>query len=101
MKVVMLYTASGPLVILTSYGSATAPGLLEKLTAKGIDKFMAWEIPEQTAKDRYGAHFFVVAHDLNEDEDLRVLDYNGDHAFRLFSFDELGPPILHEGRGLA
>ena len=41
MKAMMLYTASGPLVILTSYDSPTAPDLLGKLKAKGITKFIA------------------------------------------------------------
>ena len=40
MKAFMLFTGSGPLVVLTSHGSITAPGLLEKFAAKGIDKWM-------------------------------------------------------------
>jgi hypothetical protein len=38
----------------------------------------------------------VVANDLHESDDLRVLDYNGERAFKLFSFSELGSPIMHE-----
>ena len=37
MKVAMLFTGSGPLVILTSHESLTSPALLDKLAAKGID----------------------------------------------------------------
>jgi len=40
MKAFMLFTGSGPLVILTSHGSATEPAPLEKFSAKGIDKFV-------------------------------------------------------------
>jgi hypothetical protein len=36
--------------------------------------------------------------DLNESDDLRVLDFNGDRAFRLFRLAELGTPILYEER---
>jgi hypothetical protein len=97
MKVFLLFTASGPLVILTSYESPTTPDLLEKLKPKGIDKFMAWEVPLDLAKERYGGHFSVVEHDLRESDDLRVLDYSGERAFRLFAFDELGAPITHAG----
>lgn len=97
MKAFLLFTAGGPLVILTSYGSPTTPGLLEKLNTKGIDKFMAWEIPLELARERYGGHFSVVEHDLRESDDLRVLDYNGDRAFRLFAFAELGTPVTQEG----
>lgn len=96
MRAIMLYTASGPLVILTSYNSPTAPDLLMKLRAKGITKFIAWEIPLELAKARYGGHFPVVEHDLHETDDLRVLDYAGDRAFRLFSFGELGPAVFYE-----
>ncbi len=98
MKTIMLLTGNGPLVILTSFDSVTEPALLKKLESKGIDKFAAHEIPLDLSRARYGAHFTVVEHDLHETDDLRVLDYNGDRAFRLFSFDELGPPILYESK---
>lgn len=96
MKCFMLFTGSGPLVILTSYGSATDPDLLEKLHAKGIDKFLAYEIPVPLAKERYGAHFVVVARDLHQEDDLRILDYSGERAFQLFHFHELAAPITYE-----
>ena len=91
----MLFTGSGPLVILTSHKFVTSPKLLEKLAAKGIDKFIAYEIPVDLAKERYGGHFTVVVRDLKEDDDLRILDYNGDRAFRLFHFEEFSEPIMY------
>ena len=97
MKAVLLFTVSGPLVILTSHASLTAAPLLEKLSAKGIDKFIAYELPIETAQQRYGHHFQVVLQDLHETDDLRVLDYNGHRVFQLFHFDELGEPMMHEG----
>lgn len=100
MKTIMLLTGGGPLVILTSFHSVTEPGLLTKLESKGIDKFTAHEIPLDLSRARYGAHFTRVQRDLNETDDLRVLDYNGNRAFKLFSFDELGPPIPYESRAV-
>ncbi len=97
MNAVMIVTGGGSMMILTSHKSVTEPALLEKLAHKGIDKFIAYEISLDLAKERYGGHFFVVARDLRESDDLRVLDYNGNRAFRLFSFAEFGPPIMHEG----
>lgn len=97
MKAFLLFTAAGPLVILTSYEAPTSQGLLEKLRAKGIDKFMAFEIPLDLARERYGGHFTVVEHDLRESDDLRILDYSGQRAFRLFAFDEMGEPVMYEG----
>ncbi|MDY6912818.1 MAG: hypothetical protein SVM79_10735 [Chloroflexota bacterium] len=96
MKVYFLYTASGPLVILTSYESAENPELLNRLRSKGIEKFIANEIPIELAKSRYGVHFDVVCQDLHESDDLRILDYNGQRAFKNFSFSELGTPFYHE-----
>jgi hypothetical protein len=96
MKAIMLLTGGGCLVILTSYPSARDPALIRKLESKGIDKFVARDIPLDLARQRYGAHFGVVAHDLRENDDLRVLDYSGERAFKLFSFDEIGPPVEYE-----
>ncbi|MDH3526069.1 MAG: hypothetical protein OEN52_02835 [Gammaproteobacteria bacterium] len=96
MKVFILYTGSGPLVILTSHENIEDPALLEKLGAKGVEKFIAFQIPYELAEKRYGGHFTVVKNDLGETDDLRVLDYNGERAFKLFSFDEMGEAIRHE-----
>ena len=96
MKAYLVFSGSGPIVILTSHPSVEHPVLLEKLTAKGIEKFIAYEIPVETARSRYGPHFDVVIGDLHETDDLRVLDYNGQRAFRLFTFGEIGDPIMHE-----
>ena len=96
MNVFILFAGSGPLVILTSYASVENPALLEKLAAKGVDKFLAYSIPLALAKARYGMHFDIVARGSSETDDLRVLDFDGTRAFRLFGFDELSGPFAHE-----
>ena len=101
MKTAMLFTGSGPIVILTSHDSVTAPALLKKLEAKGIERFVAYEIPLELAKVRYGGHFSTVVHDLHESDDLRVLDYNGERAFALFRLDELKSPVFYEPEAAA
>ena len=98
MKTLMLFTGSGPIVILTSHSSATDPVLLEKLRAKGIERFLAYELPLDLAKKRYGGHFSTVVNDLHETDDLRVLDYNGERAFGLFRLDELRNAVVHDPR---
>jgi hypothetical protein len=97
MKAFMLFGGSGPIVILTSYASVTEPALLGKLRAKGMEKFIAYEVPLQLAEARYGGHFPAVVQDLHQTDDLRILDFNGERAFRLFRFQELGSAIVHEG----
>jgi len=96
MKSFLLMTGSGTLNILTSHNSIENSILLDKLLAKGIEKFIAYEIPFDLARQRYGEHFKIVANDLHETDDLRILDYNGDRAFRLFAFSELGKAHIHE-----
>lgn len=100
MKAIMLVTGGGALVVLTSFDTPTTPAFLAKLESKGIDKFIAHEIPLDLARTRYGTHFDVVSHDLHETDDLRILDYNGERAFKLFGFSELGPVIEHESEGV-
>ena len=96
MKPFLLVTGNGVLLVLTSHESIETPTFLRKLQSKGIDKFMAFTIPLELAKERYGGHFDVVVNDLHETDDLRVLGYNGDRAFKLFSFTELGDAIFYE-----
>ena len=82
----------------------TTPVIVEKsgriksvlISNATYEKFLAYEVPYELARERYGGHFSVVANDLHESDDLRVLDYNGERAFKLFSFAELGPQIVHE-----
>ncbi len=101
MNAILLLTASGALMVLTSYGSAENSQLLEKLRGKGITKFVAFAVPLDLAKARYGSHFQMVSRDLRETDDLRILDFDGQRVFRLFRFQELGAPILHESSASA
>ena len=96
MKSFLLMTGSGPLVILTSYTFIQDAPLLEALLLKGIDKFVAYEVPLELAKDRYGGHYTAVINDWLETDDLRVLDFNGERAFRLFNLSELGEAHIRE-----
>ena len=96
MKAILLLTAGGPLVILMSHESVNDAQFLRKLESKGIKSFIACDVPLDLARERYGAHFKVVEHDLYEKDDLRVLDFNGDRIFNRFRFDELGPPTVVE-----
>jgi hypothetical protein len=96
MKAGILFTGTGPILILTSYNSLTSEDLLKKLAVKGIRKFIGFEVPEEMVKKRYGNHFNVVMGDLKQKDDLRVLDYDGHHVFYTFSLNELSEPIFHD-----
>ena len=96
MKTSIIFTGTGPILILTSYESLTHPAFVEKLAAKGIKKFIASELPVEKVKKRYGEHFDIVMGDLHQEDDLRILDYNGHNILRNFSFTEMGTPIYYE-----
>lgn len=97
MKAAMIFPGSGPIVILTSHEGLEDPALLERLARKGIRKFIAFPVPLEVAKAKYGVHFDIVCRDLHETDDLRVLDFDGRRAMELLPFDMLGEPIYHEG----
>jgi hypothetical protein len=95
MKSFMLFTAGGPLVVLTKFQSPTDPLFLRLLEIKGIGKFIAHELPVDLVHIRYGHHFEAVVQDLHEHDALRVLDET-ERGFNLFRFDELGPAIRYD-----
>ena len=73
----LLMTGSGPLVILTSHAAIEDDKLLDKLLVKGIDKFIAYEVPYDLAKKRYANHFKVVANDLHDAQRHALLKKHG------------------------
>ena len=96
MKAGIYFSGTGPILILTTYDSLTDPKLVEKLYAKGIKKFIAYEVSDEKVKERYGMQYNVIMGDLHQTDDLRVLDYDGHHVFNNFSIKELGDPIFYE-----
>ena len=96
MKAGLIVTGSGALIYLTSHPEFMDESLIQKFESKGITKFIAYELPLEETKKRYGRHFDVVVTDLRETDDLRILDYEGCSAFKMFSFKEMSPPITYE-----
>lgn len=96
MKAGIIFTGTGPILLLTSYDSLESPAFIQKLETKGIKKFMAYEVPEAMVQEKYGNQYKVIMGDLHQQDDLRVLDYDGHHVFHKFRLKELGQPIYHE-----
>jgi len=96
MKSAVIFTATGPILILTTHDSLDDPDLIEKLRDKGITKYIAHEVPLNKVKERYGTHYSIVVGDLSQTDDLRVLDYDGRHIFNTFDFDQLRGPVYHD-----
>lgn len=100
MKALLLMTASGPLVVLSSLDALDDDVLIGKLRVKGVEKFMAYDLPLDEVKAKYGGHFQAVVQDLHESDDLRVLDFNGHRIFDLFRLDGLGQPFVYDHTGV-
>jgi|SRR4051794_21943720 hypothetical protein len=98
MRAYLIFTGSGPILVLSTYSDLTDERLVSKLRYKGIDKFIAYEVHLDAVKGRYPSTFDSVAKDLESGEgDLRVLDFNGHQIMANFSLDALGEPFKYGG----
>jgi hypothetical protein len=96
MKAGIIFTGTGPILILTTFDSLDDSKLAEKLATKGINKYIASELPLDKVRAKYGNHYNVVMGDLKQTDDLRILDYNGYNVFYNFKFSEMGKAVYHE-----
>lgn len=96
MKAGIVFTGTGPILILVTYKSFDDPNLIEKLAEKGILKFIAYELDEEQVRKKYGKKFEAILNDVKQEDDLRVLDYNGHNVFYNFPIADLGNPVVHE-----
>jgi hypothetical protein len=93
----LIFTGTGPILVLSTYPSLTDERLVEKLRYKGIDKFLAYEVDLEAVRARYAHSYANIVKDLEAEEDLRVLDFNGHQIMANFSLEELGEPIKFGG----
>jgi len=96
MKGILVLSGSGPLLLLSSYPAIDDPGLIAKLRAKGLAKFLAWEVPVEHLRDLYGYTFRDIHEQLESHGDMRVLDFDGHRIFLNLSLHDLGDHILFE-----
>jgi hypothetical protein len=90
----LIFTGSGPILILSTYPSLTDERLVDKLRYKGIDKFIAYEVHLDAVRERYENTYENVAKDLEgSPDDIRVLDFNGHQIMANFSLQALGEPV--------
>jgi len=93
----LIFTGTGPILVLSTYPKLTDSRLVDKLRYKGIDKFIAYEVDLAAVRQRYPQAFENINKDLQGVEDIRVLDFNGHQIMANFSLDELGDPIKFGG----
>jgi hypothetical protein len=97
MRAYLIFTGTGPILVLSTYPKLTDERLISKLRYKGIDKFIAYEVDLEAVKARYEQSFANISKDLEKGQDIRVLDFNGHQIMANFSLDELGDPIKFGG----
>jgi hypothetical protein len=93
----LIFTGSGPILVLSTYPKLTDERLVSKLRYKGIDKFIAYEVDLEAVKARYEHSYANISKDLETEQDMRVLDFNGHQIMTNFALDELGDPIKFGG----
>lgn len=90
----LIFTGSGPILVVSTYPKLTDDRLVQKLRYKGIDKFIAYEVDLEAVASRYGDAYEHVVADLGQaGEDMRVLDFNGHQIMANFALGALGDPI--------
>ncbi|HEV7667989.1 MAG: hypothetical protein ABJC13_05350 [Acidobacteriota bacterium] len=97
LRAYIIFTGTGPILVLSTYPKLTDERLVSKLRYKGIDKFIAYEVDRDAVEARYEHSFANILKDLEHEEDIRVLDFNGHQIMANFSLDELGDPIKFGG----
>ncbi|MCB1053952.1 MAG: hypothetical protein KDD11_00385 [Acidobacteria bacterium] len=97
MRSYLIFTGTGPMLVLSTYPKLTDERLVQKLRHKGIDKFIAYTVDLEAVQARYEDSYDSVAVDLEGREDIRVLDFNGHQIMANFSLDALGDPIKFGG----
>ena len=96
MTAFLIFTEGEPLIVATSKEAAADGRLVENLSRKGVDKFIAHEIAVDQLRAAYGVPFEVIEADIAAGRDLRVLDSKGSHAFANVRFADLGRCIRYE-----
>ncbi len=89
MRAFIIIYGGGTILILSTYKSFYHAEVTAGMKANGINKFIAYEVDVELCRERYGDHFDFITKYLGAKDDFRVLDYNGQHIFELFSFEEM------------
>lgn len=98
MKAAVVFTGTGPILVLSSYDSFTDTRFVQKMAQKGIEKFIACDVDVALCQKKYGQKFDAVLKDVKQENDLRVLDYNGHNVFYNFAFSDLGSPLFVDSK---
>ncbi|MBF0284908.1 MAG: hypothetical protein HQL51_10670 [Magnetococcales bacterium] len=95
LRAYMVFSGTGPILVVTRLSTGMqSRHAQEHLAGKGLEKYIAFEVPVARAKERYGPRFQTAVDRLNAPEDIRVVDLDGHHVFSNFQFNEMGEPVF-------
>ena len=97
MKAGIIITGSGSILFLTSTDSLENPDFVRALGSKGISRYIAFEVPDEKVRSRYGQHYNVTMADMKQTDVLRIVDVDGQRIFRNLDLGSLSGPFFHEG----
>jgi len=89
MQSLLIFSTSTPILILSTFDDPEDPGLSDKLSEMGFDKFICFQVPLDRTEEIYGNRFKQISDSIEDSRNIRVLDYNGFTAFKNFDIDEL------------
>ena len=98
MKTFMVFTGTGPIMLVTKLTEMDVEAARAHMESKGIKKYIAYEVPYSRSEERYGTRLHAAVSRLANDEDIRVFDVDGHHAFTNFDFTEMGEPVYVDSR---
>ena len=93
----LIFSGSGPILVLSSYPKLTDERVVQRLRFKGIERFIAYEVDIEAVRERYPDSHQRASEDLAAEEDIRVVDFNGHQIMANFSLEALGDPIKFGG----
>lgn len=97
MKAGIVMTGTGSILFLTSTDSFENPDFVRALESKGINRYIAFEVQDETVRRRYGQHYNVTMADMKQSDVLRIVDVDGQRIFRNLDLGSLSGPFFHEG----
>jgi hypothetical protein len=96
MKAALIFTGSGPVLVLNPFESFQSPEFLQRLAASGVGRFIAREVSLELVQERLSTRFSAVIDGLSRGGDLRVMDVDGHRVLSSLSSKDLGPPIYFQ-----
>lgn len=98
LKTFMIFTGTGPILVVTRLLDMEMEVARRHMESKGIRKYIAYEVPYVTAEERYGTRLHKAVDRLAGEDDIRVFDVDGHHAFMVFEFTEMGEPVYVDAK---